>query len=150
MLHSTAAWRALKSETGDNTLPCFEVRTCDGGYNSGRSYYLKPSSEEALAHWTAALDAAARAAVARKAAERSWLRRRQADAQRLYQSDACQGFVALLIAANFVVNVAQNEVLPADGSPAQAQFAAADSSFTGLSHDCCRSSLQPFSVDTIG
>ena len=139
MLQNPGAWRALKQQASNKALgtcrkvPCFEVRTCDGGYNSGRSYYLKPESEEALTKWVAALNAGVRAAIARKAAERGWLRRRQGEALGLYQSDAFQGGVALLIAANFVVNVAQTEIQPADGSLAAARFADADSSFTGPS-----------------
>ena len=136
MLQNTVAWRALKRQASQkcstSSVPCFELRTCDGGYNSGRSYYLKPPNEDELASWTAAISKAVRASVARKAAERGRLRRCQAALQCLYRSGSFQALVALLITANFVVNIAQTELLPADGSPAQAQFATADTVFTGI------------------
>ena len=81
-----------------------DVRTCEGGYNSGRSFYLKPDADDSRAAWAAAIAAAAAASAARRAAEHGWIRRRQHAALRAYRSAGCQGVVALLIAANFAAN----------------------------------------------
>jgi hypothetical protein len=130
LLHgSTATWRRIKDQ--GSRVPCFEVRTREGGYNAGRSFYLKGDSEESSAEFANTLDRLKKAAEIREAGRKSWLRRLKSRALRVYQSNSCQSIVAALIAANFVVNVTQTEIQPVDGSTGQRNFAIIDNSFTG-------------------
>jgi len=100
------------------SMQCFEIHTKDGGFNNGRSYMLKADSAEARDSWIEAVQKAIRTGKEERerARYRSLPLRIQRDLRRAYRSRPAQILVALLIVANFVINVVAFELLPPPGS----------------------------------
>uniref|UniRef100_A0A6U5CI52 PH domain-containing protein n=3 Tax=Hemiselmis andersenii TaxID=464988 RepID=A0A6U5CI52_HEMAN len=111
----------------------FEVCTVQGGYNSGRTYYFKCETKAECDAWIKGLKTYVKDAQIRKIeAESSKFRVYQRKALDVYNSDTCQGFVALLITANFIVNVSQAEMQPHPFSHSQRVYDFLDVMFTCL------------------
>jgi hypothetical protein len=76
----------------------FQIRTLVDGYNSGRAYYLKASSEQECADLISKLGTSAR--VAKKAKEaKTRFEKSQERVRIAYRSILCQGFTAAMIIA---------------------------------------------------
>ncbi len=74
----------------------FQIRTLIDGYNSGRAYYLKASSEKECADIVEKLTKSARAAKKAKEAKTRF-EQSQERVRNLYRSNLCQGFTATMI-----------------------------------------------------
>ena len=104
----------LNFKEGPRDFVMLEVRTCEDGYNGGRSYVLWFADQDMGHTWKQLLDKATVTARSKAlAASSTALQRFQTRARNLYNSDVMQIAVALLIGANFLMNVVQTEVLPA-------------------------------------
>ncbi len=76
----------------------FKIRTLIDGYNSGRTYYLKASSDEQCADIVKLLTQSAKAA--KKAREaKTRFETSQEQVRDVYHSPLCQSFVAFMIVA---------------------------------------------------
>jgi hypothetical protein len=84
-----------QNETFKNS---FQIRTLMDGYNSGRAYYLKASSEEECAEIVEKLAKSARAAKKSREAKTRF-EQSQERVRTIYRSDLCQGFTATMIVA---------------------------------------------------
>ncbi len=76
----------------------FQIRTSVDGYNSGRTYYIKATSEEQCAEILSKLAASARASRQIKEAKTRF-RASQERVREMYRSTICQGIVAAMIVA---------------------------------------------------
>ncbi len=76
----------------------FQIRTLVDGYNSGRAYYLKASSERECAELIGKLATSAMAAKKAKEAKTRF-ERSQERVRVVYRSGLCQGIMALMIVA---------------------------------------------------
>ena len=76
----------------------FQIRTSVDGYNSGRTYYIKATSEEQCAEILTKLAASARASRQIKEAKTRF-RASQERVREMYRSSICQGIVAAMIVA---------------------------------------------------
>ncbi len=76
----------------------FKIRTLIDGYNSGRTYYLKASSDEKCADIVKQLSQSAKAAKKAKEAKTRF-ERSQERVRDIYHSAPCQSFVACMIVA---------------------------------------------------
>jgi len=137
--HSASAWKqpldwnAVQEMMEDRltSIHAFEVQTSERGFNSGRSYYFRTQTTEQRDAWVDVLKEAVKRAKRRKVAQESSIfRTAQARVREVYDSSAAQGLVALLICSNFVINAAQAEVQPAEGSYEEEVFGYLDTAFT--------------------
>jgi hypothetical protein len=76
----------------------FQIKTSVDGYNSGRTYYIKASSEEQCSEILKKLAESARAARQLKEAKTRF-RASQQRVREVYRSSICQGIVACMIVA---------------------------------------------------
>jgi hypothetical protein len=98
---------SLLEEDPGAPLHVLQIRTAEGGYNSGRTYYLRAGSDAACADWLHHLRAAADRAIMLKRAGPSRLRRLQYRLRRMYRCRAVQGIFTALIFLSFLANIAQ-------------------------------------------
>ncbi|EKX32590.1 hypothetical protein GUITHDRAFT_121218, partial [Guillardia theta CCMP2712] len=109
----------------------FKIKTIEDGFNSGRLYILKASSESECSDWMQTINEFV--VNARKLWRKRLLfiqfKRKLAN---FHDSDGVQIFIALLIAANFAATVTQLEMLPAPDSTLFKQLDQLDLSFTIL------------------
>eukprot|EP00960_Hanusia_phi_P025633 745786-Hanusia_phi.AAC.2 len=109
----------------------FKIKTIEDGFNSGRTYILKASSESECTDWMQTINEFL--VNARKLWRKRLLfiqfKRKLAN---FHDSDGVQVFIALLIAANFAATVTQLELLPPKGSKVYQQLDQLDLSFTIL------------------
>jgi hypothetical protein len=113
-LHRNASLRNVKMSSlmsepeepsgGQNII---QIRTADNGYNSGRTYYLRIETSSGCAEWLGALRSASERAIVLKKAGPNALHTLRLRLRRSYRSTPVQCFVAVLIFASFVVNIAQ-------------------------------------------
>ncbi len=87
-----------------------QVRTIEGGYNSGRTYYFDARSEDLCNEWLQMLRKEADQAVVLKQAGPSQIQKFRFRLRRIYRSVPVQGTVAILIVLCFVVNIIQTEM----------------------------------------
>ena len=106
----------------ETILNVIQIRTMENGYNSGRTYYLKADSMEMCNDWLQVMRSASSRAVLLKKAGPSRFRRLKYRVRHFYHHFAVQSFVALLIFASFIVNIAQTEMVGTDGSAAFTAF----------------------------
>ena len=76
----------------------FQIRTFVEGYNSGRAYYLKASSEQECADLINKLSSSASSAKKAKEAKTRF-EKSQERVRVVYRSNICQGFTAIMIVA---------------------------------------------------
>ncbi len=76
----------------------FQIRTQVDGYNSGRAYYLKASSEQECADLISKLSSLALSAKKAKEAKTRF-EKSQEPVHVVYRSNICQGFTAIMIVA---------------------------------------------------
>jgi hypothetical protein len=75
-----------------------QISTAKEGHNSGRAYYLRVESQEQMETFMTYLQKSSKAA-RRRAEARSFFRKSQYQARKIYESNAVQSLVAALIAA---------------------------------------------------
>jgi hypothetical protein len=83
------------------------IQTAEGGYNSGRSYFLSANSPQEREEWASAIRSARRASALR--ASPSAIRAIQSSLRAFYHGVAFQTLIAALIFACFLANVVQLE-----------------------------------------
>eukprot|EP00960_Hanusia_phi_P003962 116421-Hanusia_phi.AAC.1 len=107
----------------------FQVCTEQGGYNSGRTFIFRCSNEEEERGKVEVLKETAKRE--RKAAQRfnqwSLMQKR---IKKTYSSVVCQGFIAILIVLNFLVNIVEKQINPEESSNGAALFNNLDIFFT--------------------
>ena len=108
-----------------------ELHTREGGFCSGKCYFIRHCSEDELIEWR---DTIERCAVTGQKLESamglSWQRLIQKRVGSYYRGETAQILVAILIVANFLVNAAQSEMLPEKGTASDQTFNAIDVFFT--------------------
>ena len=119
-LHATSIGALFDSQS-EGDLFVMEIHTVEGGYNSGRSYHFRIPSEADCDAWIAAVRAACSHAALHGGPTRLAVLRGRMRA--LYQHDALQAAVAVLIFSCFLANVAQTELLSASQPPPGSPFA---------------------------
>jgi hypothetical protein len=101
---------------GSGDIHMIQIRTKEGGYNSGRTYYFNCEDEETCNAWIRILRPACDDALVRQRAGPGFLLKLQLRSRRLSQSIAVQGLVAFLIFMSFLSNIIQTELEFPDGS----------------------------------
>ena len=112
----------------------FEVRTVVGSFNNGRTYTLKATTREEHDEWVKVIGdtiAAAKKEVERER-YRTWPQRVQLKVRKAFNTDSTQLATALLIVANFCINVIEFELLPEEGTARARLFNALDVVFNYL------------------
>eukprot|EP00960_Hanusia_phi_P024373 717993-Hanusia_phi.AAC.5 len=129
------------------------IETVPEGYNSGRAYIHRALREEAR-KWAQIIERQAKHArfLQEEASrtERGLLALLRIRVKRVYEHTVTQSFMACLILTSFTLDLAQAEILPADGSASQRFFDRMDLFFASIfcfelavnffakSKDCCR------------
>jgi len=118
-----------KAETeGDRTL---KLSTIEGGYNSGRTYYLQCVSKAIRDEWVTEIEVWARKARA-KFESRSRLMRMRKVVRKVYNHTICKTIVAIMIVLSFINSVVEAQLNPLPGDPAYENMARIDLGFTIL------------------
>jgi hypothetical protein len=93
---------SMPSHNSNSTLgeaqPALQIATRRDGYNSGRSYYLQAEPRDRMDALRERIQANAKAARKREEAA-NLFRQWQSSTRRVYETNAVQGFVAIIIAA---------------------------------------------------
>ena len=117
---------------GDETRFKFSIFTDEKGYNSGVTYTMSVSDENQCLEMVKEIEALRSIERARieRVNDGSRVKWAQRAVRRCYATRLVQWGFAALIFANFVLNVAQTELQPADGSALQGAFERCDTAFT--------------------
>ena len=119
-------------EVQHHDLHIIQIRTIEGGHNSGRTYYLNAETGDDCKAWIDTLSAAADAAEVRHLATGpSFLHRSRRLLRRLYNTRMTQFFVGALILISFAINIAQAEL---QLDPASAERRRADAFFQTMEY----------------
>ena len=116
---------------GDETRFKFSIFTDEKGYNSGVTYTMSVSDENQCLEMVKEIEALRSIERARieRVNDGSRVKWAQRAVRRCYATRLVQWGFAALIFANFVLNVAQTELQPADGSALQGAFERCDTAF---------------------
>jgi hypothetical protein len=110
----------------------FDIFTFENGYNSGMTYNMSVTNEQDCAEILKTIEHLCHQDLRRveRANDGTLIRRMQRGVRRFYNMQAMQWLIASFIFANFVLNVVQAELQPADNSDLQAFFDRCDEFFT--------------------
>ena len=112
------------------SLHIIQIRTIEGGYNSGRTYYFNAESDEVCSDWIGWLRSESDRATILKLAGPNIFRRMRYRLCQIYESFLVQSAVAVLIFASFLVNIIQTEMLGSQPAEASPPFSAMEYFFT--------------------
>ncbi|EKX49828.1 hypothetical protein GUITHDRAFT_104223 [Guillardia theta CCMP2712] len=101
----------------DSPGAIYDINTEKDGFNSGRTFTFRLCKEQKRERARAGSTA---------------FQRFQAKVAAFYSSNAVQGFVAVLIFANFIANAIESEIKPAEGTQVAKNFSTLDLIFTIL------------------
>ena len=94
--------------TANEGLYIIHIQTIEGGYNSGKAYYLNTSSDSCCEEWIQCLRIACEQA--RLNAEPGHIVRAQRRLRQFYESTRFQSLIAALIFLCFLANILQTEI----------------------------------------
>ncbi|EKX52527.1 hypothetical protein GUITHDRAFT_101696 [Guillardia theta CCMP2712] len=96
---------------------CFWITTSEEGSNAGRTIVLRVENKEKAEEWMNFIRQASKAAASKKEREtKSTLKLIRDKSARMYHSKLFQGVVASVIALNFILNIAEAQVVPTPNS----------------------------------
>jgi hypothetical protein len=108
----------VDEDTMDNEKHVIQIRTEEGGYNSGRTFFLRTPTDAECQTWIQAIRSAVQSAKKMKRGGAATLSNVQFMMWKAYNSVYSQSLAALLIFASFLVNILQTELTSSRGDPA--------------------------------